>query len=89
MDPNNIPFARSMPLRARMEPASGPMDPADQQGDQTGVNQRMMVPGMQMGVAQQGPRMPSMPANGMSRQATRRVRMVRKVVSPRLQQRRA
>jgi hypothetical protein len=64
MDPNNIPFARSMPLRARMEPASGPMDPADQQGDQTGVSQRMMVPGMQMGVAQQGPRMPSLPANG-------------------------
>ena len=61
MDPNNIPFARSMPLRARMEPASGPVDATDQQGDQTGVNQHMLVPGMQMGVAQQGPRMP---ANG-------------------------
>ena len=43
MDPNNIPFARSMPLRARMEPASGSMDATDQQGDQTGASQRMMA----------------------------------------------
>jgi len=38
MDPNNIPFARSMPLRARMEPASGPIDPADQQGPRMPMN---------------------------------------------------
>ena len=38
MDPNNIPFTRSMPLRARMEPASGPMDPADQQGPRMPLN---------------------------------------------------
>jgi len=62
VDPNNIPFARSMPLRARMDPAAGPMNPGDQQGDQsgdqTGVSQRMMVPGMQMGLSQPPPRMP-------------------------------
>jgi hypothetical protein len=38
MDPNNIPFARSMPLRARMEPASGPIDLADQQGPRMPMN---------------------------------------------------
>jgi hypothetical protein len=49
MDPNNIPFARSMPLRARMEPASGAADRADQQAvDSTGASQRMLVPGMPM-----------------------------------------
>jgi hypothetical protein len=57
MDPNNIPFSRSMPLRARMEPASGPMDPADQI-DPSGASQRMMIPGMPMGVSSQTPRMP-------------------------------
>ena len=65
MDPNNVPFARSMPLRARMDPASVPTDQANQQAaDPTGANQRMMVPGMQVDVAQQGQRMPVMPANG-------------------------
>ena len=49
MDPNNVPFARSMPLRARMGPASVPADRADQQvADPSGANQRMMVPGASM-----------------------------------------